>query len=420
MRIAVVGGGPAGLRAAEVAAKSDHCVTVFDAKPSVGRKFLVAGRGGLNLTHGEPLPAFARRYLGPDMPPDVWESLLAEFSPLALQAWAHHLGIETFQAKTGRIYPIEMKAAPLLRRWVSRLKGQGVQFEMQHRLSGINKSGEHVTLSFLHLDQPVERQFDAVVLALGGGSWPRTGSDGAWTSLLEDRGVSITPLAPANCGWECEWPQSVLDAAEGLPIKNIRAGAGACEVNGELLITRYGLEGGCIYQLGHVLRQMHQPAITIDFKPTFSIPELISKCKIRETDVFQSAMTAWKLGAAGAAVVWAFASSDERSDLDALATITKRCVIPLTKPRPLAEAISSAGGVSWDEIDDTLMLKMLPGVFVSGEMIDWEAPTGGYLIQGALATGTRAGTSATAWVDQLAGRTTPRPRPSGGTSHTAG
>jgi len=420
MKIAVVGGGPAGLRAAEVAGGAGHDVTVYDARPSVGRKFLVAGCGGLNLTHGEPLESFAQRYLGTGMPPDLWQSLLADFSPQVLQAWAHTLGIATFQAKTGRIYPVEMKAAPLLRGWVSRLKSRGVRLEVQHRLTGLCASSGEITLEFLHRNKTEAYRYNAVVLALGGGSWPQTGSDGQWTNLLADLNISIAPLAPANCGWECAWHPSVIHAAEGLPIKNIRASAGTSHVNGELLITRYGLEGGCIYQLGHALRQMPQPAITIDFKPPFSTDELVRKWKNDSADVFQSAVTAWKLSPAAAAVINAYADPQSHTDVQSLAAFAKRCVIPLIRPRPLAEAISSAGGVCWSEVDASLMLKKVPGVFVAGEMLDWEAPTGGYLIQGALATGTRAGTSAAAWADQIAGRSTLKPRPSGGTSRSAG
>jgi uncharacterized flavoprotein (TIGR03862 family) len=408
MKIAVVGGGPAGLRAAEVAGGAVHTVTVYDARPSVGRKFLVAGCGGLNLTHGEPLESFALRYLGTGMPPDLWQSLLADFSPQALQAWAHSFGIETFQAKTGRIYPVGMKAAPMLRSWVSRLKRRGVRFEVEHRLTGLCVSSGAITLQLLNRMEPVERGYDAVVLALGGGSWPQTGSDGQWTTLLTNAGISIAPLAPANCGWECEWHPGVLNAAEGLPIKNIQASAGALHVNGELLITRYGLEGGCIYQLGHVLRQMSHPAITIDFKPTFSVDELVQKSPTRGPDVLKGAVSAWKLSPAAAAVLRLFAHSQSCGDIRALATLAKHCVIPLIRPRPLAEAISSAGGVCWSEVDASLMLKKLPGVFVAGEMLDWEAPTGGYLIQGCLATGTRAGAGAATWIDKTSDPVYPR------------
>src|SRR6266478_2771345 len=239
MNIAIIGGGPAGLRAAEVAATAGAAVTLFDAKPSVGRKFLVAGRGGLNLTKGEPAEQFAARYSGP---PVIWKSLIAEFDVEALQSWAAGLGVETFVASTGRVYPRELKAAPLLRRWVQRLRELGVQFAVRHRWIGLEPD-RPLRLEFA--TEAGNRTFtaDAAILALGGGSWPETGSDGAWTAALEKLGVAITPLTPANCGWECAWPPRILAAAEAQPLKSIAVTAGETRVLGELLITRYGLEG---------------------------------------------------------------------------------------------------------------------------------------------------------------------------------
>jgi uncharacterized flavoprotein (TIGR03862 family) len=307
--------------------------------------------------------------------------------------------VETFTASTGHVFPKELKAAPLLRRWVLRLRGLGVEFEMHHRWTGL-APGTPLQLHFLTAGR--ERTFaaDAVILALGGGSWPDTGSDGAWTTILERLGAGVAPLQPANCGWELPWPPALLAAAEGKPIKNIAVRAGEVEVHGELLITRHGLEGGAIYQLGPVLRAMKDPAISIDFKPTFTAAQLVAKMGPATTNFLAEARGRWRLGDAAHAILEA---RGEFTSAAALATEVKHCTLRLTGPRPLAEAISSAGGVKWSELDDGLMLRKLPGVFVAGEMIDWEAPTGGYLIQGCFATGTRAAKSALRWLRE-AGR----------------
>jgi uncharacterized flavoprotein (TIGR03862 family) len=390
MKIAVIGGGPAGLRAAEVAASKGAEVTLFEAKPSVGRKLLVAGRGGLNLTHGEDFEHFVTRYSGPGQPQDFWRRALAGFTPADLREWAAGLGIGTFEQRTGRVYPREMKAAPLLRRWVERLKSQGVQFKTKHRWADLKPGSPH-ELVFAYDDERRTFLADAVVLALGGASWPITGSDGVWTGLLKGLGIEVTPLAPANCGWECDWSPELLAAAEGQPLKNIVAHAGGKEAKGELMITRYGLEGGAIYQLGEVLRGMSTPEIAIDLKPTFSEQELARKIEdIREYPI-DSLMQRWKLSPAAFAVLKEYLTD---TSAISLATRAKRCRVRLKHPRPLDEAISSAGGVVWTELDENLMLRKFPRIHVAGEMIDWEAPTGGYLMQGCFATGTIAGAAA--------------------------
>jgi uncharacterized flavoprotein (TIGR03862 family) len=390
LQLAVIGGGPAGLRAAEVAAAAGLKVTLFDAKPSVGRKFLVAGKGGLNLTHGEDLERFATRYSGLGQPAVIWRDLLEEFDTAALRGWAAGLGVETFQATSGRVYPKALKAAPLLRRWIARLKALGVRFEMNHRWSKLRPGSPHV-LEFVNGE---EIEVDAVVFALGGGSWPQTGSDGGWITVFQQLGVACHTLVPANCGWECPWPENVLAAAEGRPLKNLRVSAGYSEVAGELLVTRYGLEGGAIYQLGATLREMPRPAIAIDFKPDFTHNRLVAKMESVRRGFLDEARVRWRLSDAAVAIL----SRREWSDADSLAREVKHCVIDLTAPRPLAEAISSAGGVCWSELNCALMVKRFPGVFVAGEMIDWEAPTGGYLMQGCFATGTRAGKAAVEWL----------------------
>ena len=398
--IAVIGGGPAGLRAAEIAAAGGARVTIFDAKPSVGRKFLVAGRGGLNLTKAEPREHFATRYSDPAR----WPALLAECDADALRAWSAGLGIETFAASTGRVYPREMKAAPLLRRWVERLRAGGVHFAVRHRWTGLRK-GSRWQLDFAgEGDRAVTVEADAVILALGGGSWPETGSDGAWTRLVEMLGVSVAPLQPANCGWECAWPPGIR-AHAGQPLKNIAARAGDHAAVGELLITDYGLEGGALYQLGPALRAMLEPVLTVDFKPLQTAEQLVQKLRAaRGATVggaasfpYSCAREPWRLSDAACAILTH--SAPNLPSIEALAAHAKACPIPLIRPRPLAEAISTAGGIRWDELDDSLMLRKLPGVFVAGEMIDWEAPTGGYLLNACLASGRAAATGLLASLD---------------------
>lgn len=390
MNLAVIGGGPAGLRAAEVAAQQGATVHLFDAKPSVGRKFLIAGKGGLNLTHSEPLAQFASRYTSAGTQPDFWTSLLSDFDNTALRSWAADLGIETFIGTSGRVFPKEFKSAPLLRRWVERLRGLGVLFEMSHQLRSINTIDDRFSLEFKTHEGQKTLVFDAVILALGGASYPETGSTGEWVEILSHLGISITPLSPANCGWEASWNSDILEHAEGSPLKNITVTAGAKTIAGELLITRYGLEGGALYQLGSTLRRLPEPLLTIDLKPSFSVEELISKLPAHSSHIFESAVKNWKLSKPASVLFKNFIAQDPLSNSLSLARAAKSLSIPLTGPRPIAEAISSAGGVAFSELDDALMIKCLPGLFVAGEMLDWEAPTGGYLLQGCFATGTRA------------------------------
>ena len=376
-------------------------MTLFDAKPSVGRKLLVAGRGGLNLTHAEPVEIFAARYSGPAQPQGFWEALLAEFGPEDLRVWAAQAGIETFAASTGRVYPREMKAAPLLRRWRLRLGDLGVRFAMHHRWVGL-RQGNPWRVDFETPnsagDGAVSVDVDAVILAMGGGSWPDTGSDGRWRETIESLGVRVAPWKAANCGWELDWPLAVLEKAEGRPLKNITASAGASVAVGELLVTRYGLEGGIIYQLGPALRAMAEPRITIDFKPGTSMERLVVRMGAPGRNLFEEACRRWRLDAAMRAILEQHPERDAWSSVETLAAAVKACVLRLVGPRPLAEAISSAGGVEWSEIDSSLMLRKLPGVFVAGEMIDWDAPTGGYLMQACFSTATRAARSALRWL----------------------
>jgi len=364
-------------------------VTLFDAKPSVGRKFLVAGRGGLNLTHSEPRDVFATRYIGSGAPVNFWHAVLADFDAEALRAWASGLGVETFVGTSGRIFPREFKAAPLLRRWVERLRKLGVRFALRHRWTGL-RPGARWQIDFQVGDGSRTYEADAVILALGGGSWPETGSDGGWVEILQRLGVAVTPLVSANCGWELPWPPALLAAAEGKQLKNITARVGPSTAVGELVITRYGLEGGVIYQLGPALRALAEPELVLDLKPSFTPEQLVAKLGTARRNFLVEARSRWRLSDAAFALLQHLVTPDTLNSAAALAIATKNCRLRLTGPRPLAEAISSAGGVCWSELDDSLMLRRLPGVFVAGEMIDWEAPTGGYLMQGCFATATRA------------------------------
>ena len=386
--VLVIGGGPAGLRAAEVATASGATVIVADAQPSVGRKFLVAGRGGLNLTHGEPVENFPARY-GAEA--ERWADLLREFSPDDLRAWAAELEVETYVGTSGRVFPRGQKAAVLLRAWVRRLRERGVQLQMSCRLSALVQVGDGWRAEFEGADGALSLDGKAVVLALGGASWPETGSDGTWPAMLAHKGVRISEWAPANCGWNVDWPAQLLERAEGLPLKNLSVSAGGEAVSGELLITRYGIEGGAVYRHGRVLRAMEAPQLQIDLKPQLSLDAL--RQRLANMPRGGNWSQALKLSPAATAMLETL-FPDDCADIERLAERVKNFTLALRGPRPIAEAISSAGGVQWDELDSDLMLHKMPGVFVAGEMIDWEAPTGGYLLQGCFSTGTRAGRAA--------------------------
>jgi uncharacterized flavoprotein (TIGR03862 family) len=390
------------MRAAEVASAITTSVVLCDARPSFGRKFLIAGRGGLNLTHSEPLENFPDRY-GAEQ--ERWRDLLEKFGPRELREWAHSLGIETHVGSSGRVFPVGQKSAALLRAWIDRLRSNGVEFKLGARFTGLERAEQGWRVFF----EGKERFAKAVVLALGGASYPETGSDGKWPSILTSHGIEVTSWQPANCGWEVDWSPSFLEQAEGKPLKNLMVRAGDEAVSGELLVTKYGLEGGAIYRLGRVLRGMKEPMLTIDFRPQLSADVLRERAAnlSKRSEWFR----AWKLSAAAVALL---ESGDQgpprlssprrvRPVADEAATVeraierVKNFTIRLLGPRPIEEAISSAGGVPWSELDENLMLRKMPGVFVAGEMIDWEAATGGYLLQGCFATGTRAGASAAIW-----------------------
>ena len=386
--IAIIGGGPAGLRAAEVAATAGAAVTLYDGKRSVGRKFLVAGKSGLNLTNAAEFEEFVASYSGHEMPRAWWRQCLAEFDSAALREWAAGLGIETFATPSKKVFPTMMKAAPLLRRWVERLRALGVEMAMNHRWAGL-QHGSPLRVLF---QNGTAREHHAVVLAMGGGSWPETGSDGGWVSILEKLGIAVSPLRPANCGWEAAWTPETRSRVEGKPLLNIHVRAGDERAIGEVMLTRYGIEGTLIYALGRTLRGMPSPEIHLDLKPTFSIALLVEKMRAVPRNFIWEAPRCWKLPDAACALLEQLYPPFPTAE--ALARAVKDCRIPLLAPRPLAEAISTAGGVCWSELNDSLMLKKLPGIYCAGEMLDWEAPTGGFLLQACFATGTLAGRAA--------------------------
>ncbi len=378
------------MRAAEVASAAGASVTLCEAQRAVGHKLLVAGKGGLNLTHSEPVANFPERY-GAEA--ERWLDLLGEFGPEELQAWAAGLGVETYVGSSGRIFPSGQKAAGLLRAWTTRLRESGVRFELGARLLKLRRDSDGWRAEFQTEGGELVLAASAIVLALGGASWPETGSDGAWPALLSEFEVEITPWAPANCGWNVDWPPELLARAEGLPLKNLTVTAGAESVSGELLITRHGIEGGAIYRLGPVLRAMDEPMMTLDLKPQLSSEAL--RERLAQTKQATEWARALKLSPAATALMEFFHGQPATTSEEFVARV-KQFVIPLAGPRPIAEAISSAGGVAWRELDENLMVRKLPGLFAAGEMIDWEAPTGGYLLQGCMSTGTRAGRGAAA------------------------
>ena len=386
-RIAIVGAGPAGLYAAEVLADAGHAVAVYDAMPAPGRKLLVAGHGGLNLTHSEPLPGFARRY-GPQA--ERFAPWLAAFGPEQLRAWADGLGAETFVGSSGRIFPKAFKAANLLAAWLDRLRSLGVRFHPRQRLIGLDPGPR---LRFAGPDGESEVTPAAALLALGGASWPETGSDAAWVPLLSAHGVAIVPLVPANCGFETPWSAHLRDRHAGAPLKTIGLAFAGQQVRGEVVITAYGLEGGGLYPLGAALRAAladHDgPALlTLDLKPDLEAAAV--QARLSEARDGASLATVLRkrlhLDPAAIALINERSTPAERQDPVALAARIKALPVPLTRSRPLAEAISSAGGIDFAEVDQHLMLRRLPGVWVAGEMLDWEAPTGGYLLQGCFTT----------------------------------
>ncbi len=401
--VAVIGGGPAGLMAAEVLVQGGVHVDVYDAMPSVGRKFLMAGKGGLNLTHTDAAELFLSRYgsRSAQIAP-----LLAGFGPEALREWVHQLGIETFVGSSGRVFPTGMKAAPLLRAWLHRLRTAGVSFHMRHRWCGWSEEGE---LCFATPEGEKRIHAVTLVLALGGGSWARLGSDGAWTSLLAQRGVSIAPLRPANCGFDVAWSQHFQTRFAGHPLKSVVVSYTDCagvvvRKQGELVVTATGVEGSLIYALSAPLRDEIECSgsamIYIDLVPGKTLQRVIDEVAHPRGSRSLSSHLQSRVGIKGvkAGLLRACAPAENFSDPARLAAAIKALPLRLMAPRPLDEAISSAGGVVFEALDENLMMRALPAVFCAGEMLDWEAPTGGYLLSACFASGFAAGSGALAWL----------------------
>ena len=404
-RAAIIGGGPAGLMAAEVLSQGGMQVDLYEAKPSIGRKFLVAGKGGLNLTHSEPSEQFLQRY--GDRRARL-EPLLAAFGPQAVRQWAAELGFETFVGSSGRVFPNGLKAAPLLRAWKLRLQAAGVRIHLRHRWLGWNAAR---LLRFVTPQGELAVQADALVLALGGGSWPQLGSTGHWVPLLQAQGVEVAPLKPANCGFDVAWSEFFRAKFEGQPVKPVVASftdsrGFQFQQQGEFIITRTGVEGSLIYAASAPIRDeiaaRGQAVIWLDLAPDWPLPRLIERLSRPRGSRSVASHLSRTVGISGvrAGLLWEFLPRQAFDDPPRLAAAIKALPVPLISPRPLEEAISTAGGVTFEALDDRLMIRALPGVFCAGEMLDWEAPTGGYLLTACFASGWAAGQGALDWLNQ--------------------
>ena len=397
--VAIIGGGPAGLMAAEILSQAGIRVDVYDGMPSVGRKFLLAGVGGMNITHSEAYPAFLSRYAerAPRIAP-----LLRAFDADALCQWIHELGIETFIGSSGRVFPTDMKAAPLLRAWLKRLRDSGVVIHTRHRWLGWDASG---ALRIASPQGEISVNPDATLLALGGGSWSRLGSDGAWMLPLEQRGVDLAPLQPSNCGFEVQaWSELMVSKFAGAPLKNIAIGLNDDIPRlGECVITATGIEGSLIYALSAPIREeinrYGAAVIHIDLLPGRPVDKLQAALSKPRGSRSMAKHLHSQVGIDGvkAALLRELTDAETFADPALLARAIKALPLTLVKTRPLDEAISSAGGVRFEAMDERLMLKALPGVFCAGEMLDWEAPTGGYLLTGCFASGRAAGLGIVQW-----------------------
>ncbi|AHF69576.1 MULTISPECIES: TIGR03862 family flavoprotein [Pseudomonas] len=397
--VAIIGGGPAGLMAAEVLSQAGIKVDLYDAMPSVGRKFLLAGVGGMNITHSEPYPAFLSRYAerAPMIAP-----LLRRFDADALCKWIHGLGIQTFVGSSGRVFPTDMKAAPLLRAWLKRLREAGVVIHNRHRWLGWNADG---SLRIASVDGELALKPDATLLALGGASWARLGSDGAWLPWLQERGIEVAPLQAANCGFEVAvWSELLRSKFAGAPLKNIAIGLPDDTPRlGECVLTETGVEGSLIYALSARIREQINLAgsatVQIDLLPGKTLSDVQKALSKPRGSRSMSKHLQSQLGLEGAkaALLRELATKEAFADPALLSQAIKALPLTLIKPRPLDEAISTAGGVTFEGLDEALMLKQLPGVFCAGEMLDWEAPTGGYLLTACFASGRAAGLGIIEW-----------------------
>lgn len=402
-RVVIIGAGPAGLMAAEVLIQAGHRVEIFDAMPSVGRKFLMAGKGGMNITHSEPADRFLSRYGAQG---DWLAPAIEDFGPETLRAWIHGLGIETFVGTSGRVFPREMKAAPLLRAWLHRLREGGAAIHVRHRWLGWDEAG---ALRFATPEGEQRVEAAATVLALGGASWPQLGSDAAWTAWLAERGVALQPFEPSNCGFDVAWSSHFLERFTGEPLKNIGA---TCtgpdgriwQRQGEALVSAAGIEGGLIYALSAPLRdacrEQGSATLLLDLLPGHDAARVAAEVAHPRGSRSLSSHLQSRLGLRGVKLGLLNECLDRETMLDParLATAIKALPLRLERPRPIAEAISAAGGVRREAVDPNFMLRAMPGVFCAGEMLDWEAPTGGYLLTACFATGRAAGQGVADWL----------------------
>ena len=409
-RVAIIGGGPAGLMAADVlAAAQAHFlpaavdgldITIYDAMPSVGRKFLMAGKGGMNITHSEALSDFKGRY---GVAAEHLSPWLDTFGPTQLRAWIHDLGIDTFVGTSGRVFPTEMKAAPLLRAWLHRLRGHGVHFHVRHRWLGWTDTG---ALRFSTPAGTKDVTADVVILALGGGSWAKLGSDGAWLPVLAERGVPVAPLKPANCGFDVAWSPYFSQRFAGQPVKSVIASCGQRRQPGEFNITTRGIEGGLIYAFSASLRDAlatdGKATLSLDLAPGRSLERLTAELSQPQGRDTLANHLRRRVGIDGvkAGLLRELSPPEALTAAASLAGLIKALPLPVTATRPIDEAISTAGGLAFAGLDAGLMLRALPGVFAAGEMLDWEAPTGGYLLTACFATGHAAALGALRYLAQ--------------------
>lgn len=408
-----MGGGPAGLIAAEVVASGGRKVTLVEHMPSVGRKFLLAGRGGLNITHSELLDDLVGRYGSVETQGAVVQKRLADaiarFTPSDLRAWSASLGQPTFVGSSGRVFPEAFRATPLLRAWLARLESLGVELRVRHRWLGwetsLGRPGPQRVLVRGPTGAVETLAAPAVVLALGGASWPRVGSDGGWVSVLRDAGVDVTTLVAANCGYLVDWSPTWSERSAGLPLKNVSGTVADHTARGEAMITATGIEGGIIYALGAAIRdefgRTGECAVVVDLHPDLEQSEVLSRLATRRPKDSFSNWLRRSLGLAPVAIglLREVTATHLPNDAERVAALVKALPIRLVGPMPIERAISTAGGVSFGELDDSFMLRRLPGVFVAGEMLDWDAPTGGYLLQASFSTGVAAARGALAWLD---------------------
>ncbi len=392
-----MGGGPAGLMAAEFLSAAGHAVDVYDQMPTVGRKFLLAGKSGLNITHSEPFAQFAQRF---GVSSGRLQSAIEAFGPDDVRAWADGLGTETFVGSSGRVFPTAMKASPLLRAWLKRLEAQGVQIHTRHRWLGFGPDGHRLQTP----DGEISIAPDAALLAFGGASWPRLGSDGRWTEGLSDTGVAISPFKPGNCGFDVAWSETFRERFAGEPVKSVAVTSAAGHSQGEFVVSQHGVEGSLVYAHSAVLRDalitQGQADLVLDLAPGRNATRLARDFSRQDAKASFANRLRKGAGLEGvkAALLREVQPDANRLEPEDLASLIKALPIPLLRPRPIEEAISSAGGVEWGSVTEDYMLKSVPGLFVAGEMVDWEAPTGGYLLTACMATGLAAAKGIDRWL----------------------